>query len=193
MAAGPIDADSKATNAKERRMKTRMIIPPALAVLALAGCGPSQKDYDALKAQNEQLQAQNSQLNADIRRLQGAIRYTVNSDLLFRPGSWEMNPDGQQIIARLASQLAPSQTNKLVVNGYTDNAPIGASLKRLGVTTNQQLSEKRAQAVAQFIFSRGVRPELVSAVGHGESNPVAPNTTPQGRSQNRRVEISLGG
>jgi len=174
-------------------MKTRMIIPPALAVLALAGCGPSQKDYDALKAQNEQLQAQNSQLNADIRRLQGAIRYTVNSDLLFRPGSWEMNPDGQQIIARLASQLAPSQTNKLVVNGYTDNAPIGASLKRLGVTTNQQLSEKRAQAVAQFIVSRGVRPELVSAVGHGESNPVAPNTTPQGRSQNRRVEISLGG
>jgi len=174
-------------------MNTRILTFPALSLLALAGCGVSQKDYDALKAQNEQLQSQNAQLNSDVRRLQGAIRFTVNSDLLFRPGSWEMNPEGQEIIARLASQLAPTQTNKLVVNGYTDNAPIGASLKRQGVTTNQQLSEKRAQAVAKFIVSRGVRPELVGAVGHGEANPVAPNTSAQGRAQNRRVEISLAG
>ena len=175
-------------------MKTRMLALPALsALLALAACGPSQKDYDALKSQNEQLQSKNSQLQTDVRRLQGAIRFTVNSDLLFRPGSWVMNPDGQEIIARLASQLAPTQPNKLVVNGYTDDAPIGASLKRQGVTTNQQLSERRAQAVAQFIVSRGVRPELVMAVGHGEANPVAPNTTAQGRSQNRRVEMSLAG
>jgi chemotaxis protein MotB len=174
-------------------MKTRIFVVPALALLALAGCGPSQKDFDALKSQNDQLQSQNSQLQSDVRRLRGAIRYTVNSDLLFRPGSWEMSPEGQEVIAKLASQLAPTQTNKLVVNGYTDNAPIGASLKRQGVTTNQQLSEKRAQAVAQFIVSRGVRPELVSAVGHGEADPVAPNTTAQGRGQNRRVEIGLAG
>ncbi len=174
-------------------MKTRLFAIPVLSVAVLAGCGPSQKDYDALKAQNDQLQSQNSQLQANVRRLQGAIRFTVNSDLLFKPGSWELNPDGKEVIAKLASQLAPTQTNRLVVNGYTDNAPVGAGLKRQGVTTNQQLSERRAQAVAQFIVSRGVRPELVTAVGHGEADPVATNSSVQGRAQNRRVEISLAG
>src|SRR4029453_5298377 len=49
-----------------------------------------------------------------VSRLQNAIKYTVNSDLLFRSGSWEMSPQGQELIAKLVPQLAPFQQSKLV-------------------------------------------------------------------------------
>ena len=67
---------------------------------------------------------------AHVSRLQDAIKYTVNSDLLFRSGSWEMSPQGQEVIAKLAPRLAPFQQSKIVVNGYTDNAPVGRALQR---------------------------------------------------------------
>ena len=158
----------------------------------------SKSTYEELQAQNQQLQAQNQQLQsqvgaqqAQVARLQGAIKYTVNSDLLFKPGSWDISPAGEQVMAKMASQLASTQQNPLVVNGFTDNAPIGAALKRRGVTSNLELSQKRAEAVMQFLISHGVKPDLLSAKGHGEEDPVAPNTTPAGRAQNRRVEITL--
>jgi chemotaxis protein MotB len=77
------------------------------------------------------------------------------------------------------------------VSGYTDNAPIGRALQRQGITSNQILSQKRAENVMAFIISQGVKPDLISAQGFGEANPVAPNDTAQGRAQNRRVELSL--
>jgi len=128
-----------------------------------------------------------------VSRLQNAIKYTVNSDLLFRSGSWEMSPQGQELIARLAPQLAPFQQAKLVVNGYTDNAPIGQALQRQGVTSNEVLSQKRAEAVMQYLISHGVKPDLISARGHGEADPIASNKTAEGRAQNRRVEVTLAG
>ena len=127
------------------------------------------------------------------RPLAGAIKYTVNSDLLFRPGGWKMSNQGKQVISKLAAKLAPTQENKLVVNGYTDNAPIGPALQRQGVTSNQILSQKRADDRMQFLISQGVKPDLVSARGFGDADPVASNDTAKGRAQNRRVEIALGG
>jgi chemotaxis protein MotB len=64
------------------------------------------------------------------------------------------------------------------VSGYTDNAPIGEALRRKGVTSNQELSQKRGDAVMQFLISQGLKPDLVSAS----------NNSAQGRAQNRRVE-----
>ena len=130
---------------------------------------------------------------AQIKRLQGAIMYTINSDLLFPSGSWQMSAQGQQIIARMASQLAPFQQNKIVVNGYTDNTPIGPELQRQGITSNQVLSQRRAENVRQYLISQGVKPDLVSAQGFGDRNPVASNDTAQGRAQNRRAELTLAG
>jgi chemotaxis protein MotB len=52
-----------------------------------------------------------------------------------------MSAAGRQIIAKMATKLAPTQQNKLLVNGYTDNAPIGPALKRAGITSNQELSQ----------------------------------------------------
>ena len=160
------------------------------APFALAGC-VSQNQYDQVVAQNQQLQQQLTASQAHVNRLQGAIRYTVNSDLLFPSGSWQMSADGKDVIAKMAKKLAAEQQDKLVVNGYTDNAPVGPALKKMGVASNQDLSQKRAEAVRQYMVSQGVKPDLVSAMGHGESDPVAPNNTAQGRAQNRRVDITV--
>jgi chemotaxis protein MotB len=128
-----------------------------------------------------------------ISRLQGAIKYTVNSDLLFPSGGWQISPQGPQIIARMASQLAPTQQNHILVSDYTDNAPIGPALRQQGITSNQELSQKRAENVMQYLISQGVKPDLVSAKGFGDTNPIDSNNTAQGRAQNRRVELSLVG
>jgi chemotaxis protein MotB len=185
-------------------IKRSLRLVPCGAIALVAGC-VWQSDYDALQgrydtlavqsqqlqAQNQQLQGQNQQLHGEVARLQSAIKYTLNSDLLFAPGSWKMSASGQQVIAKLASQLAPTQQRRIVVNGYTDNAPIGESLQRAGVTSNEILSQKRAEAVMEYLISRGVKPDLVAAKGWGEQEPVAQNDTAAGRAQNRRVEITL--
>lgn len=191
-----------ASGAKKTNKNTwgrRLLFGPLLSSLALMGC-VSQSDYDALKAQNTQLQqqlaaqsAELAQSKAQVSRLQGAIKYTVNSDLLFPSGGWQMSDQGKRIIARMAEKLAPTQQNKLLVNGYTDNAPIGPVLVRQGITSNQMLSQKRAENVRDFLISQGVKPDLVAAQGFGEADPVASNNTAKGRAQNRRVELTLAG
>ncbi len=175
-----------------------LVLGTLLSATVLTGC-VSQGKYDALQSQYQTLQKQNQDLStqvaaeqAQVSRLQGAIKYTVNSDLLFAPGSWQMSARGQQIIAKMAKNLVPTQA-KLVVNGYTDNAPIGPALMQKGVTTNEILSQKRAESVMQFLISQGLQADMVTAQGHGESDPVASNDSPAGRAQNRRVEITLAG
>jgi len=152
-----------------------------------------QSTNQMLALQNEQLRAQNQQLQAHVARLQHAIVYTVNSDLLFESGSWEMTDEGKDVIAMLSRKLAPAQEDRLVVSGYTDNVPIGESLRRQGITTNQDLSQKRADAVMEFLISEGVRPDMVTAQGFGDAYPVAPNDSENGRAQNRRVVLTVGG
>jgi chemotaxis protein MotB len=179
-------------------LKSGAILLPLLVPAFLSGC-VSKSDYEALQAQNQQLQAQNQQLQQQvashaehIERLRGAVAYSVNSDLLFRSGSWELSDEGKSTLAGVAHRLAAGQTVPLVVNGYTDDAPIGAALKRKGVETNDALSQKRAESVMQAMIDGGVKPDMVSAQGHGESNPVADNKTKEGRAANRRVEITYG-
>ena len=180
-------------------LKRGILLLPLIAPVLLSAC-VSQSKYDQLQAQYQQAQQQNSALSAQVAtqkaqicRLQGAIKYTVNSDLLFPSGSWEMREQGKQIIANMAAKLAPTQQNHVLVSGYTDNAPIGRALERQGVTSNEILSQKRAESVMAFLVSQGVKPDLISAKGFGDADPVASNDTAQGRAQNRRVELSLPG
>jgi chemotaxis protein MotB len=179
-------------------MKRGGILLFSLMGAALLSACVSQSTYDQLQAQYQQSQQQNAQLTQQVAadktqicRLQGAIRYTVNSDLLFPPGGSEMSDRGKQIITNMAAKLAPTQENKIVVSGYTDNAPIGPALQRQGITSNEVLSQKRAENVMTFLVSQGVKSDLISAQGFGDANPIAPNDTAQGRAQNRRVELSL--
>jgi len=180
-------------------LKRGVLLLPLMAPILFSAC-VSQGRYDDLQAQYQQLQQQNSKLSAQVAadqaqicRLQGAIKYTVNSDLLFPSGGYQMSERGKQIIAGFAAKLAPTQQNKILVSGYTDNAPIGAALQRQGITSNDILSQKRAEDVMAFLLSQGVKPDLIAAKGFGDTNPVAPNDTAQGRAQNRRVELSLAG
>jgi len=178
-------------------LKGSGLLLPLIPSFLLSAC-VSQGTYNQLQAQYQQLQQQNAALSAQVAaekaqicRLQGAIKYTVNSDLLFQSGGWQMNDRGKQIITNMASKLAPTQQNPILVSGYTDNAPIGPALQREGITSNQILSQKRAENVMEFLISQGVKPDLVSAKGFGDADAVASNATPQGRAQNRRVELSV--
>jgi chemotaxis protein MotB len=175
-------------------MKTLPIAYFAAAALILSGC-VSQQKYNALDQEYQQLQqsmgTEVSNQQMQITRLQNAIKVSVNGELLFPSGGWEMPAQAQQTIAKMAAILAPQQTTTIVVNGYTDNTPIGPELMRRGVTSNLILSQKRADNVMQFMISQGVKPNLVSAQGFGDADPVASNDTPQGRAQNRRVELTL--
>ena len=169
--------------------------------LLMAGC-VSQQKYNESQQKNAELEQEYQQLNqqmssevADknmrITRMQDAIKVSVNSELLFPSGGWEMQESAKTSIAKIAAILAPHQTAKINVNGYTDSTPIGPGLKKEGITTNLILSEKRANNVMQFMISQGVKQNLVSAHGFGENDPVASNATPEGRAQNRRVELTV--
>jgi len=165
-------------------------------MLLLAGC-VSQHKYDALDAQYQQLNqtmsAEVASNQMQITRLGDAIKVTVNNELLFPSGDWQMPVEAQRTLSKIVPILAPKQQNKVQVNGYTDNVPIGPGLKSQGITSNLELSQKRADTVMQYMISQGVNPSLVSAQGFGEKEPVASNDTPEGRAQNRRVELTLAG
>jgi chemotaxis protein MotB len=169
--------------------------------LLMAAC-VSQKTYDASQQKNAELEQQYQELNqsmsaevADknmrITRMQNAIKVSVDSELLFPSGGWEMQEAAKTSIAKIAAILAPHQTATINVNGYTDSTPIGPGLAREGITTNLILSQKRADNVMQYMISQGVKPNLVSAHGYGEADPVASNDTAAGRAQNRRVELTV--
>jgi chemotaxis protein MotB len=178
------------------RIATTGVVPTYLVALSLLACVPAQQ-YDALETDynqlNQRLSGEIASQQVHITRLQGAIKVAVNSELLFPSGGWQMPPGAAQTIAKMAPILAPFQQTKIIVTGYTANVPIGPELQQQGVTNNQQLSLMRAQTVANFLVSQGVNPNLVSAQGLGDTEPVASNDTPQGRAQNRRVELTLAG
>ena len=120
-----------------------------------------------------------------------SVMYTVNSDLAFPPGGWELSPAGKELFAKLVKKLGPSQEHMLYVSGFTDSTPVGPQLRARGIESNQQLSQLRAENVRGFLISQGLNPHLVVCKGFGDADPVASNDTPDGRAKNRRVELSL--
>ena len=178
-------------------VRAKRIFIALLPAMALAAC-VSQSKYDALQTQYDQLQAQDqanqqkiASLTAQQGRLQNSLRIVVNDDLAFKSGSWELSDEGTQTMARVAQQLAPYQQRPIAINGYTDNTPIGAGLRRQGVDSNAVLSERRAEAVMAFLAQHGVKQDMMTPKGYGEAQPIASNDTASGRSQNRRVEITF--
>jgi chemotaxis protein MotB len=159
--------------------------------LMLAACSSSQSDR--LAAENEQLRQQNQQLQAQVAALQQEQKWVVADDMLFPSGGWQLSPQGMSALDQLVPRLTNLHDAKVVVYGYTDNAPVGPALNQQGISNNLDLSSKRAGAVVTYLASKGVDPSLMSAKGRGDTHPVASNDTPDGRSQNRRIEIVLTG
>jgi outer membrane protein OmpA-like peptidoglycan-associated protein len=79
-----------------------------------------------------------------------------------------------------------------MVIAYTDNTPVGAAAQKKGIADNNDLSQKRADAVVAYLTAKGIDPGSIAGHGQGEANPVAPNTTAKGRAENRRIEIVVG-
>jgi chemotaxis protein MotB len=176
------------------RAKLLIALLPAVALTACV----SQSKYDALQDQYNQLQAQDqanqqkiAALTSQQGRLQNSLRLVVNDDLAFKSGSWELSSEGERTMAQIARQLAPYQQRPILIAGYTDNQPVGAGLRRQGVANNEDLSQKRAEAVMAYLAQHGVKADMMTTKGYGEAQPVATNKTASGRAQNRRVEISF--
>jgi outer membrane protein OmpA-like peptidoglycan-associated protein len=122
----------------------------------------------------------------------GSVTLTSSADAMFPSGGWQV-PSPAPLLDKMLPTLSKLQHTKIAVGGYTDNVPVGEELKAKGVSSNLDLSAERAVSIANYLTSHGVKSDLVSAHGFGETNPVASNDTPEGRAKNRRVDITLTG
>lgn len=106
--------------------------------------------------------------------------------VLFDLGEAELKPEFRTVLERFAQALLPWE-DPIRVEGHTDNLPIVTA----AYPSNWELSVIRATTVVRFLIEQGVEPDLLSAVGYGEYQPIADNNTPEGRAQNRRVDVVL--
>jgi chemotaxis protein MotB len=172
-------------------LQTRSRITTGIAVsivaLTLAGCVVWKSDYDKVELENQQLKAQLAQSQAE-------QTFVEAGDLLFPSGGYLLSPAGQtELRNNLVPRLKGYQNVKIVVYGYTDNAPVGPQLQQHGVPDNLVLSTRRASSVVSYLVAQGINPNIISAKGFGETHPAATNATPQGRAANRRIEITVQG
>ncbi|WP_071797557.1 OmpA family protein [Natronohydrobacter thiooxidans] len=121
--------------------------------------------------------------NVDIRNTGQELILTLPQDLLFAVDSATLRPDLQQDLRVISTNLVNYPRSDVIVVGHTDNTGAAAY--------NQSLSERRAQSVAQVLRSQGVAANRIQTIGRGLTQPVANNATPEGRRQNRRVEIFI--
>jgi outer membrane protein OmpA-like peptidoglycan-associated protein len=111
------------------------------------------------------------------------IRLIMPGDVTFETNSANLDSRFFSVLDSVATILNEYKSTLVTVAGYTDSSGTAEY--------NQKLSEKRASTVAVYLNTRGVIRERLAAVGHGENSPVAGNGTPDGRTRNRRVEITL--
>jgi chemotaxis protein MotB len=144
-------------------------------------------NYSAL---NQQLSAQLRGDQAEIVELQNQLKVTLVDSVLFPEGDWKLHATGERVLAKIAPTLAGLKDQQIVVQGFTDNVPIGPAL-RARFPSNLELSTARANDVARFLTEKGVPQSMISTQGFGEERPVASNDTAEGRAKNRRVEIVI--
>ena len=124
--------------------------------------------------------------------MEDTLKVVLIDKILFDSGSVEINEKGKKILLVVADSVRVHKNQKLLVEGHTDNTPLGVSLKKR-FPSNWELSTARAAAVVRFLQKEGqLQPERLSARGYSYYRPVASNKTKEGRHQNRRIEIILG-
>ncbi len=150
------------------------------AVGGLAGTGIGRY----MDNQEQALRSAMAHSNAtSIQRTGDAISVTFKGDVLFPTGSSAIQPGAYVEIDRMAQVLQQYPETRIRIEGHTDST--GSE------QTNLELSQRRAEAVKTALISRGIAPERVTALGYGESRPIASNATPEGRQLNRRVEVFI--
>jgi len=127
-----------------------------------------------------------AQLNQVLQTQDTARGLIVNmSDVLFDFGKYTLKPEAREKLAKISGIVMAHPGLNLQVEGYTDS--VGSD------QVNQQLSERRADTVKDYLIQQGVPGSAVTAQGFGKTNPVATNDTAEGRSKNRRVQLVVNG
>jgi outer membrane protein OmpA-like peptidoglycan-associated protein len=149
---------------------------------------------DAAKAETERARQAAADLRAQLLEQFNRVLPTTDTsrglqvnmgDVLFDTGKYKLRMEAQLGLAKLTGIVLSHPGLKLAVEGYTDTTGTAAF--------NQTLSEQRANSVRDYLVQQGLDAGFVTAQGFGPANPVASNDTPQGRQQNRRVEIIISG
>ncbi|HKW16376.1 MAG TPA: OmpA family protein [Terriglobales bacterium] len=126
------------------------------------------------------------QLNTILATRDSARGLVANmSDVLFKSGSFELLPGARERLAKISGIVLAYPSLHLQVEGHTDS--VGSD------EYNQELSDYRAQAVREYLVQQGIPSNQIAAKGLGKTQPIASNDTPEGRQQNRRVELVLSG
>ncbi len=124
-----------------------------------------------------------------ISQMKSGVNVNLTEGVLFSSGSASVSDAGRAVLEKVSAELAnmPFQT---IVAGHTDNAPIGGKLAKT-FPTNWDLASARATEVVRILEKSGLPGARLVAVSFGPNQPIASNETPEGRKQNRRIEIRL--
>jgi outer membrane protein OmpA-like peptidoglycan-associated protein len=157
------------------------------AAAANARADSLRRAADAANAQLEQAMAQLQSLVVEITDLKQTPRGLVISlsDILFDLGQASLKSGADANVRKISAVLKQYPDHQISIEGYTDSTGTDAF--------NQQLSENRARAVRDALVAGGLDSTVITVHGYGKANPVATNATPDGRQQNRRVEIVVLG
>ncbi len=115
----------------------------------------------------------------------GVGKSIVLDDLLFKTGKAELDERSYRLLDQLVEFMNQNPTLKIEIGGHTDN--VGSN------SSNQRLSEARAQSAVDYIVAKGISRVRLKAKGYGEDTPIADNDTDNGRAKNRRVELKVIG
>lgn len=126
--------------------------------------------------------------DVDVKVLKGVVYISLNDNMLYKSGSYEISPSAMDILSKIAKIIKDYKNYDVLVEGNTDNVPIS----RTNIRNNWDLSALRASSVVQALQDDfGINPSRLSAAGRGEYNPVATNETADGRAKNRRTQIII--
>ena len=154
------------------------------AVGVLTGGGVGLYMDKQKKAIEEQLSKELANHDVELRKLpDNSIEVDLKSEASFASGSSDLKPSFNTALAKLGGVVKQYDSTMVYIVGHTDNQGTDSF--------NKQLSERRATAVAGALTVAGVDTSRVRTEGRGESQPESSNTTAEGRSDNRRVEIYL--
>jgi len=145
-----------------------------------------QSTYDGLV---NQLKGEVSSGNVTIQQIRDGIRVNLAQDILFKSGSANLDKSGKEVLAKVAEELK-SSTYEIAVIGHTDNQKIGPGLAQR-YPTNWELGSARASQITRLFMDAGIAESRMLAVSAADGRPRADNSTEEGRSQNRRIEIRL--
>ncbi|MCX4290489.1 MAG: OmpA family protein [Odoribacter sp.] len=137
---------------------------------------------DKQKKELEQIQNAQVETVTDVNNLQ-AIKVTFDNGILFATNKSELSPAARASLQKFAASLKNSPDTDVTIYGHTDNTGSRA--------INEKLSKERAEAVANFLVGNGVSRARITTEGLAYDQPVADNSTAEGRAKNRRVEVYI--